>query len=160
MVPYQKLFIELSQKKIEYLVAGGFAVNFHQVQRATVDLDLIIHLEESNILAFIKIMNDLNFKPRLPLNAEDLANEQMRTKWITEKGLMVFSFIQAHNPFEVIDIFVQEPKPFNELFERRMTVSAFGAIINVIGKNDLIEMKKLAARDKDLFDIQQLEKKK
>lgn len=53
MVPYQKLFKLLAQHKIQYLVADGFAVNFHQVQRATVDLDLILHLETKNILAFV-----------------------------------------------------------------------------------------------------------
>lgn len=42
MVAYKDLFVALEKHKIEYLVAGGFAVNFHQVNRATADLDLIL----------------------------------------------------------------------------------------------------------------------
>ena len=47
MISYKKLFVELYENKIKYLVAGDLAVNLHQVQRATVDLDLIVHLEKS-----------------------------------------------------------------------------------------------------------------
>ncbi len=160
MVPYQDLFKLLSQRKIRYLVAGGFAVNFHQVQRATVDLDLIVQLEKKNILDFTVIMKELGYSPRVPVKAEDLADPIIRNQWIRDKGMMVFSFIHFKNPFEVVDTFVDEFKPFDELYQRRLSVNAFGIVIDVIGKSDLVEMKKLAGRDKDLFDIQQLEKKK
>ncbi|MBK9292942.1 MAG: hypothetical protein IPM57_00600 [Oligoflexia bacterium] len=160
MGPYQTLFTQLQKNNIQYLVAGDFAVNFHQIQRATVDLDLILHLEKSNVLKFVKLIQEMGFSPRIPVKAEDLADPQIRSNWVNEKGLMVFSFIHSKNPFEVIDVFVQEPKPFLELFERRLAIKAFGSTINVVGKEDLIEMKRLAGRDKDLFDISQLEKKK
>lgn len=160
MVPYQKLFTSLSANGIHYLVAGGFAVNFHQVQRATIDLDLILHLEKSNVLRFVKIMQELGYRPRVPVNAEQLADPDERARWIQEKGLMVFSFIHAKNAFEVVDVFVEEPKPFDELYKRRLTIQAFGIAIDVLGKNDLIEMKRTAGRERDLFDIQQLEKEK
>jgi predicted nucleotidyltransferase len=159
MVPYQKLFLELASRKVSYLVAGGFAVNFHQVLRATVDLDLILHLEKSNILLFVEIMKEMGFEPRVPIKPEDFAEAHIRQKWIKEKGMMVLSFIQQDNPFEVIDVFVQEPKPFSELFGRKLEVKAFGTAIPVIGKLDLIAMKREAGRDKDIFDVKELEKK-
>lgn len=159
MVPYQRLFEALAKEKVRYLVAGGFAVNFHQVQRATVDLDLILHLETENILTFVKIMNELGFSPRVPVKAEALANAENRKQWIEEKGMRVFSFVHNKNAFEVVDVFVEEPKPFGELFERRLNVKAFGNEIAVVGKADLIQMKREAGRDRDLFDISQLEKK-
>ncbi len=160
MVPYQKVFVELQQRNIRYLVAGGFAVNFHQVQRATVDLDLIVHLEKPNVLEFVKLMNELGFVPRIPVKAEQFADPIERARWIDEKGLMVFSLMNSQHSFETIDVFVQEPSPFEELYQRRLEVKAFGSVIHVIGKEDLIQMKRIAGRDKDLFDIQQLEKKK
>ncbi len=160
MVPYQTLFVQLQQKHIQYLVAGGFAVNFHQIQRATVDLDLIVHLERSNVLEFVHLMDKLGYVPRIPVKSEELADPNKRAEWIVDKGLMVFSFIHSLSHYETVDVFIQEPKPFAELYQRRLEVKAFGAIIDVIGKDDLIEMKRLAGRDKDLFDIQQLEKKK
>lgn len=158
MTPYRKVFEELEKRGIRYLVAGGFAVNFHQVQRATVDLDLILHLQKENVLSFVELMKGLGFSSRIPVKMEDLADEEIRRRWIDEKGMMVFSFIKPDNPFETIDIFVEEPFPFDELWARRFEVPAFGLKIKVVGRNDLIALKREAGRDKDEFDIRQLEK--
>lgn len=158
MTPYREVFEKLEKLKIRYLVAGGFAVNFHQVQRATVDLDLILHLENDNVLRFVSLMKALGYIPRLPVDPADFSNEKIREQWINEKHMMVFSFIKPDNPFETIDIFVREPMPFDELWKHRLEVPAFGLKIKVIGKRDLIALKKLSGRDKDEFDIQQLEK--
>ena len=159
MIFYKDLFLALHEHRIEYLVAGGFAVNFHQIQRATVDLDLIIHLEKDNLDRFIVIMEKLGFAPRLPVPARDFADEIKRESWVREKNMLVFSFINPDNPYEVIDVFANEPKPFLELEKNKLTVKALGIEIFVLGINDLIEMKQQAGRDKDLYDIKQLRKK-
>ncbi len=158
MVPYRKIFEELEKRKIRYLVAGGFAVNFHLVQRATVDLDLIIHLKKQNVLAFTKMMTELGFVPRVPVKPEDFADKKKRQEWIKSKGAAVFSFINPRNPFETVDIFMEEPFPFDKLWKRRFEASAFGYNIKVLGKKDLILLKEKSGRAKDLFDIQQLKK--
>ncbi len=160
MVPYRKIFQELEKRKIRYLVAGGFAVNFHKVQRSTVDLDLIVQLESKNILAFVKMMRDLGYKSRLPVDPTDLANLDKRKEWIRDKGMMVFSFLNPKNPFELIDVFVREPKPFKDLWRRRLDTAAFGFKIRVLGKKDLIQIKLIAGRDKDIFDAKELKKQR
>ena len=159
MIPYKNLFIEFANCGIRYLVAGGFAVNFHQVQRATVDLDLILQLEPENVQNFVSIMKAFGFQPRVPVDPVDLADEKKRREWIESKGMMVFSFFNPANPFETVDVFVDEPKPFLELERGKLVVEAFGVNINVVGKDDLIEMKRRAGRDKDLFDVSQLVKR-
>lgn len=158
MVPYKTVFEGLDRYGIHYLVAGGFAVNFHQVQRATVDLDLVIQIERENILKCMALMKDLGYVPRQPVRPEDFANPAIRREWIEAKGMMVFSFIHPKNPFEIIDLFSEEPLPFNELWDGRLEVVAFGIKIPVIGKQHLIELKKRAGREKDRFDIEQLKK--
>lgn len=158
MPSYLKLFTALYSNKIEYLVAGGMAVNFHQVNRATYDLDLILHLTTENISKFIKIVSRLGFKPRLPVDAKDLANTKIRQSWINEKNMTVFSFFHEKNPFETIDVFVNEPKPFNKLQKKSLDIKIDKIKIYVLGIDDLIELKKISARDKDLYDITQLEK--
>ncbi|TVQ76853.1 MAG: hypothetical protein EA369_09695 [Bradymonadales bacterium] len=158
MTPYQQVFAELEKRQIRYLVAGGFAVNFHQVQRATVDLDLIVHLQTENLLSFVSLMTDLGFVPRLPVRAIDFADSKIREEWITQKHMMVFSFVKPDNPFEIIDVFAREPMPFDELWSRHFEIQAFGLKIKVVGKSDLIAMKQGTGREKDEFDIRQLEK--
>lgn len=159
MTPYQELFKALSNHQIEYLVAGGFAVNFHGINRATADLDLIIHLDEKNILEFDAMMTKLGYTPRLPVTGKEFAIKENREKWINEKNLVVFSYIHPNNPFELIDIFAEEPKPFAELYKYRLEVQAFGVKIQVVGLHDLLELKKQAGREKDLYDIKMLENK-
>lgn len=160
MILYQQIFQELKKCNVRYLVAGGFAVNFHNVQRATVDLDLIIHLERENILRFVEMMTSFGFLPRVPVDPKQFADPTIRSEWITEKGMMVLTFFNPKNVLEIVDVFVQEPQPFEELESRGIQVSAFGVTIEVVGREDLIAMKRLAGRDKDLFDILQLERVK
>jgi hypothetical protein len=107
MALYQELFVALSENKISYLVAGGFAVNFHQVQRATADLDLIVHLEIKNVEKFISLMKQIGYQARLPVEAMDFANPEIRQKWIEEKNMLVFSFYNPKLKFETIDVFVE-----------------------------------------------------
>lgn len=158
MISYRKLFEALFKNKIRYLVAGGVAVNLHQVNRATVDLDLIVHLEPANAKQFVKVMLALGYKPKLPVKADDFTKKEIRKKWAEEKNMMVFSFVHPQNPFEMIDIFVEEPRPFDELEKNKMEVKAFDVTIPVLGLKDLIAMKKEAGRETDLFDVRQLEK--
>ena len=156
MLPYKQIFKELNNAKIRYLIAGGFAVNFHGVNRYTADLDLIIHLESSNTLAFIEVMEKLGYVPRVPVNPKDFANESKRTEWIEEKNMLVFTFIRPDNPFEIIDIFVRVPKPFNEMDSRKKMISTDDIIVPVVGLQDLIDMKEIAGRDKDILDLKKL----
>jgi nucleotidyltransferase AbiEii toxin of type IV toxin-antitoxin system len=156
MIPYKDVFQALDVAKVRYLVAGGIALNLHQVLRATVDLDLIVQLDQENAAAFVKVMSALGYVPRVPVKAEDFADARKRTEWINEKNMMVFSFINPGNPMEIIDVFVREPIPFEEAYRRRKEVEAFGAKIPVLAIEDLIVLKELAGRPKDLYDVAQL----
>ena len=155
---YRQVFYELEIRQIRYLVAGGFAVNFHQIQRATVDLDLILELKENNIHKFVELMNDIGFEPNVPIDPTQFVREEVRKAWITEKGMMVLSFRRPSNVFEIIDVFVEEPRPFEQLWDNRFEIKAFGQTIRVLGRDDLISIKREAGRDKDLFDVKQLER--
>lgn len=159
MIPYARIFKALQEAKVRYLVAGGVAVNLHQVMRATVDLDLIIHLEEQNVLKFVRVMTTLGYVPRVPVAAEELADRKKRRQWINKKNMMVFSFIRPENPMEIVDVFVKEPMPFAPLYRKRIEIEAFGVKIPVVGLRDLIRMKRKAGRERDLYDIRLLSKK-
>lgn len=157
MTPYKDIFKALNRAKVRYLVAGGVAVNLHGIERATADLDLIVHLEESNVIKFVKAMTDLGYTPKVPVKAEEFADKQKREGWIKYKNMIVFSFINLKEPLELIDVFVDEPLPFEELYGRRVDKPAFGTEIPIMGITDLITLKKRAGRPKDLFDLSYLE---
>ncbi len=156
MVPYSDILRAISQAGVQYLVAGGVALNLHQLMRMTVDLDLIIHLESSNVKKFVQVMQALGFRPKVPVDPLDFADEHKRKTWIVEKNMVVFSFINLNNPMEVVDIFVEEPRPFEELYQRRHEVRLGDAVVAVLGAEDLIALKEAAGRPKDLYDIKLL----
>ncbi len=157
---YAEIFKKLHENKIAYLIAGGIAVNLHQIERATFDLDLILHLNKKNILKFNLVMQQLGYQPKLPVKADDFADAKKRKFWIKEKNMLVFSFIKTNSPLELVDVFVKEPKPFMEMYKRKLELSAFGGKIYVLGIQDLIDLKIKAGREKDLFDLFQLQKLK
>lgn len=158
MISFESIFKALEDNAVAYLVAGGVAVNLHGVERATADLDLVVHLEKQNLEKFIGVMGSLGFKPRVPVDPKELAQPEIRRKWILEKNMKVFSFYNPTNPFEEVDILVQEPLPFSDLDGRKVIRRAFGVAIPILSIEDLIRLKKNAGRPKDLFDIGLLEK--
>lgn len=159
MTPYIKIFQALAVANVEYLVAGGIALNLHQIVRMTVDLDLIVHLKKKNVETFVQVMQSLGFRPKVPVNPLDFADEEKRESWINEKGMIVFSFVNPNNPMELVDIFVREPQPFEELYQRRKDVAAFDTVIPIIGIRDLLALKEAAGRTKDQYDIILLKEK-
>ena len=159
MIPYKKIFPALNRVKIKYLVAGGVAVNLHGMNRFTVDLDLIVHLEKTNDLKFLKAMTALGYVAKVPVRLEEFADEGKRESWILEKGMIVFSFVNPNNPMELIDVFVREPLPFGRIYGRKKVVTAFGTRIPILGIKDLITLKQRAGRPKDLYDISLLRDK-
>lgn len=46
---FQKIFRELNEAMIDYLVTGGLAVNFYGIPRLTYDIDLMMLLQQDNI---------------------------------------------------------------------------------------------------------------
>ena len=60
---YQTIFRVLNKQKIDYLVVGGLAVNFHGVPRMTYDIDLMISLDDENI-RIISIQDLIELKRR------------------------------------------------------------------------------------------------
>lgn len=60
-------------------------------------------------------MKELNYSPKLPINPDDLAKEEIRKEWFNDQNILVLSFAKAGSPFEIIDVFINEPIPFKDL---------------------------------------------
>jgi len=76
MLDYQIIFKELNKLKVDYLVVGGLAVNFHGIPRMTYDIDLMILLERQNILRSVAKITQWGYKPKIPVDPQDLADEK------------------------------------------------------------------------------------
>jgi hypothetical protein len=154
---YEEVFRKLSDREVKYAVAGGVALVLHGVVRLTADLDLIVELSTENLKNFITVMNDLGYKPKPPVSAEDFINPLNRKTWKEEKGMEVFSFFHPKMPMNLIDVFVNEPIGFNEIESEIVIFKAKDIEIPVISKKHLKSLKRKANRPQDIADIEALE---
>jgi len=155
---FKKLFSSLNLASIEYMVAGGIAVNLYGIERATADIDIILKLDKENISKFIETARKLGLKPKMPIHLEDLMGAEKRNSWITDKGMTVFSLYDPGEPFFLLDIFVKVPFVFDEVYPKREQVKYEDTVIPVLSMEELIRMKETSNRPQDKADIFYLRK--
>ncbi len=70
---YEKVFRALNSRGVRY------------VPRATADLDIAVAIDEKNLEKLFEVMEELGFKPRIPVSSQEFANPANIEKWKTEK---------------------------------------------------------------------------
>ena len=155
---FKKLFFYLNEESVKYMVAEGVAVNLYGIERATADIDIILKLEEENLLRFINVVNKLGLKPKVPVKLEDFADAHKRKAWIEDKSMTVFSLYDPRNPFFLLDIFIETPFDFDEVYKKRKRMKFDETMIPVVPMEELIRMKEKSNRPQDRADIYYLKK--
>jgi predicted nucleotidyltransferase len=157
MYVIEKIFKQLNRAGVEYIVIGGVAVIVYGYLRATGDLDLILKLDQENLKKMSKIMKNMGYVERQPIHLEDLLDEANVRKLMREKNFKAFTFLPSgENPI-LIDIVMEESLNFQKISEKSVVKSYGGVSIPVVSMDDLIIMKKKAARPQDERDIEELE---
>jgi hypothetical protein len=135
------------KNKVKYLVIGGFAVNRHGYKRTTGDLDIYLQDTIENRQNLIVALEEIGYGrfdmlldvPIVAGYCEILMDNGMYADLMTEvKGLKQVDF-DEHFEMATVDIVNDTPVRF-------------------LHYNHLIENKKAVGRNKDLLDIEELEK--
>ena len=132
----ERIFAALEASGARYLVVGGVAVLLHGHLRFTADLDLALALDPENVESALAALEELGYRPRAPVALRAFANPLPGTE---------------------IDLFVEDPLPFESAWPRRLRADLGGLAVNVVGLADLIEMKRRVGRPQDVEDVRQLE---
>lgn len=143
----------LEREGVRYLVVGGVAVVLHGHLRTTLDLDLVLQLERSNLERALKAFTDLGLRPQAPVPLDSFADPVNRETWRREKNMTVFSLWHPDHPGFAVDLFVREPFDFDAVYRRALRVPLEGAQATVLSRADLLEMKRATGRAQDLEDI-------
>ena len=69
---YARVLTALNQANISYAIVGGFAVALQGAVRGTVDLDLVIKLEQKEFLKLESTLNALGLRSRIPVTAKEV----------------------------------------------------------------------------------------
>ena len=154
---YRNLFKEMNEAGVDYLLIGGVAVNFYGIPRMTYDLDIMIALHPENISKLLSRMRDWGYKPRVPVNPQDLADERKRESWTREMNRKAFCFYNEREVIGEIDVLIDLPIPYEEFRQRAKAFDLEGTSVPVVSVQDLIDLKRHAGRQQDACDVEYLQ---
>lgn len=157
---YEEVFRALNRNDVDYLVAGGLALNLHGVPRATQDLDLLLKMTEDNVRTAIEVLRDLGFEAQQPVDPVQFANPETRQRWIEEKNLKGFTLTHPEKPLQSVDLLFGLALDYSDCQADAVVMDSEGLGIPVISVDDLIHLKKQADREVDELDLKMLRKVK
>jgi len=155
-----EIILTLADHEVDFIICGGVALVIHGIERMTMDLDLSVNMNESNLKKFLSAMDELGLVPRAPVPADSILDPQKRKMMVDEKNAMVFTFIDNKSPYRQVDIFITDKLSFEKLNKSVDMVRIKDYNAKLVSRETLLEMKKAVnpPREKDLFDIHFLEK--
>ena len=140
----------LHKNKVEYALIGGYALAFHGIVRATMDVDIAVSLNLTQLKKAETALNSLGLKSRLPLNAEDIVH--FRKEYIKKRKMIVWSFLDFKDPTRAVDILLTRSlKSLNIehlIFKNQK--------IYFTSLKDLLKLKQKTPRLKDQLDVQSI----
>ena len=153
---FKKILAALNEADVRYLVAGGLAVVAHGYGRLTFDMDLMIELTPENIKRTFDALGQLGYRPRVPITADQFADEKLRERWIRDKGMMVLNLFSDSFVRTPVDLFVRIPFDFQKAYNSALLEMLDDVICRFVDIDTLIAMKEQAGRESDLDDVRHL----
>lgn len=138
----------LNDNEVKYIMVGGLAVVLHGHARVTGDMDIWVECSAENYKKLVKAFQQFHM-PVFDMTLE---------KFLQVNESDVFSF--GRNPVGIDIMTAVKGLNFDEAYKLSLIFNDEGLPIRLIHMNQLIEAKKAAGRLKDLYDIQQLQKRK
>ena len=130
----------LTSTGVEYLVVGGYAVNFYGYSRATADMDIWIALNERNSERTASVLREFGFS-------------RAEAGLFREPGKVIRMGLPPVRLEVLTSISGVE---FEECYTRRVEAELDGVAIPMISLEDLKRNKSASGRLKDLLDLEQL----
>jgi len=152
------IFAALNRGGVKYLVIGGIAVVLYGVARVTWDVDLVVELTTPNLKQLSVALRRIGFVPRVPAPPEGLADPKTRRLWIQRKNMKDYSFVELKSPQRIIDVMINPPPNFTQLYRHRTTVKVRGMPVPLMPVKALARMKRAAGRFQDLLDLEDLKR--
>lgn len=145
---HQEMLAALVSYDVEFLLIGGYAVNYHGYIRTTGDMDVWLRPNNENKKKLLDVFSKLNFDP--------VGLEMIEALNFTE----VVAFHVGYEP-ERIDFLTKiQGVDFEAAFQRKKIMHLKDFEVPVLHLNDLIANKILSSRSKDMADVEFLQKVK
>jgi hypothetical protein len=156
-IDFVSLFSVLNAANSRFVLVGGLAVVLHGFDRLTSDADIIIDLAADNTRITMTALIAAGYQSLAPVDPMQFSDPQVREHWSTQKGMTVFSMWDRSNVRPNVDLFVSSPIPFSDLYEKSVLFHLHGAAVRVASLEHLLDMKRIAGRERDWADIRLIE---
>ena len=155
MVLYGEILKEFQKHKVQYVIAGGMAVNLLGSMRGTADLDILVAMTDANLSKVVGILKKQGYKVRQPVDPMGIADAMIRRDWIKNKNMKAFNFFKDQECKEV-DIIIDSPVSYVTARKNVIKIKSKDLELPVISIKDLITMKRHSGRPQDQLDIEEL----
>ena len=146
----------MARRDVRYVVVGGLALNLHGVERATMDVDLVIALDARNLGAAIDAFDALGLVPVLPVEMNAARDPETLRRWRRERNMLAFGVRPCQGVGPTVDCPIDPVVAFAQLAQNALTKSIGDVRVPVASIDDLIALKHAAGRAIDLADIDAL----
>jgi len=126
------------------MLVGGHAVNYYGFIRSTLDMDIWVSTQPSNLDRLIKSFRELG---------HDNTNSNEAIKYLLEKHIIKISADRSF--IDIMDSSIIR-EDFDKSYLDHSTITIENVEIKIIGLSDLISCKKKSNRPKDLIDVKEL----
>ena len=139
-------FVSLFERmELPYVLMGGFAVRVYGIPRPTYDVDFTIAIARERLPELYRAISELGYT----------VPEPYESGWVDRVAGM--PVVKARLFFEGstidVDIFLAESAFQNQLFARRKHQQVDDLPVWLVSPEDLILLKLIAARPRDLVDV-------
>jgi hypothetical protein len=154
--PYREILSGLTRAKVEFIIGGGVACVLHGVERVTMDVDLAVLMDPSNLRAFLAVMEGLGLRPRVPVPPESLLDPAEIRRFTEDKHALVFTFLDPDVPVRQVDIFLRPDLSYEALLPDSEWIDMSGFSVRALTMRKLLSIKLgiVPARAKDAVDIE------
>ena len=153
-----ELLQSLSDENVQFVLVGGLAVQLHGFLSSTFDIDLVLAMDDGNLSRFIDVAKRFGLVPAIPVPIDALRNARQIDQWHREKGMLAFALREPQAGGSTVDVLVRPEVPFERLILDAVSGELFGRQVRIASIDNLLLMKRIANRPKDLLDIAALEK--
>lgn len=153
---YIDLFRGLHEHHVRYLLVGGLAMNLHGVPRMTMDVDIVLALDDANLDAFIACARKLGLKPVAPVPLESLKNPEQRRQWIEDRHMIAFALGAPQGGGATVDVLIQHPLDIDTAIAAAVRREVDGVPVTLCAVKDMIALKQGTGRRQDAADLEHL----
>lgn len=144
---FEEVLAAFNRHTVNYMVVGGYAVNFHGYERNTSDLDIWVKSTKENIGVIAIALHELGFDDE---SIQHVQGFDINTPFLFHIGFSphdveVFNFVTG--------VKYEEAEPHRILFSTAQNLPVY-----FISINDLILNKMLTNRTQDKLDVEMLQR--